>query len=313
MSETTGTTSRWDPDGEEARSLRLRAERLWNRDYVERVLVPCLEIPIGGRAVDVGTGFGALAFLLASVRPDLEIIGIDPEAGLVEGATVVAANLGLDRVSFRTADGTALPFPDGALDLAMCQTVLTHVADAGAVVREMARVLRPGGTFLAIEWTDRALLSISFDNASPVEPEQAIETYRLTKMYSLGRARLGRGDDEAGIRCPIVAHEAGLDVVDVRLNDRISFAIPPYRSPVEAGVIEEMREWLRSEGPDPGTKAWMAENIRAGGGTDQDVARYFDLTDGPAVRAVTAAALDAGTLAAVIPTAMVVTIARRPG
>ena len=49
---------------------------------------------------------------------------------------------------FETADLEAIPLPDGTIDLAVCSLALTHCADLGPPVRELGRVLRPGGTAL---------------------------------------------------------------------------------------------------------------------------------------------------------------------
>jgi ubiquinone/menaquinone biosynthesis C-methylase UbiE len=280
---------------------------------VERVLIPLLALPDDARAVDVGTGFGALAFLMASIRPDVHITGIDPEAGLVEGAALAAAGMGLDRLDFRLGDGAKLPFETGSLDAAMCQTVLIHVPDASAIVAEMARVLRPGGVFLAAEWIDRALCAFSFDNVAPWTLDRAADTYRLTKAYSIGRASLDRGDDEAGIRCPIMAFEAGLRVVDVRLNDRVSFAIPPYATAAEQRSIDEAREWLASDGADDELVSWAKENLAAAGAGEAELARWIEISDGAEFRDPVRRALDDGTFAWVSASAMVLTIARKPG
>jgi ubiquinone/menaquinone biosynthesis C-methylase UbiE len=312
MTESAAPASRWDPDGEEARNLLRRAESLWNRDYVDRVLVPLLDLPQGARGVDVGTGFGALTFLLASIRPDLQITGVDPEAGLIEGAAAAASGMGYDQLAFVVADGVALPFDSGSLDLAMCQTVLTHVPDAPAIVAEMARVLRPGGVFFAAEWTDRALAAFGFDSVAPWTLDRAADTYRLTKAYSLGRAALGRGDDEAGIRAPILAREAGLRMVDVRLNDRVAFAIPPYATPAEQASVDDAREWVGSPAPDEAFVAWSEENLRAAGGDDADVARWVEVIDMPQLKGPAGRAIDDGTFAWVGGGAMILTIARKP-
>ena len=312
MTDTASQASRWDPDGEEAQNLRRRAESLWNRDYVERILVPLLGIPEGGDAVDVGTGFGALAFLLASIRPDLSITGVDPEAGLIEGARAAAAGLGLDRLRFEVGHGASLPFESKSLDLAMCQTVLTHVPDPAVVVEEMARVLRPGGIFLAAEWTDRSLGSFGFDNASTWSIDRAADTYRLTKAYSIGRALLGRGDDEAGIRAPILAADAGLEVIDVRFNDRVAYTSPPYRSASQQTAMEEMRGWLDGAGVDDELVAWARSNLEAADATEDDVARWVEITDSPELRAPARAVVDEGRLTWVSSNAMILTIARKP-
>ena len=313
MTEAASHVSRWDPDGEEARNLRRRAESLWNRDYVERILVPQLDVPEGGNAVDVGTGFGALAFLLASVRPDLSITGVDPETGLIDGARAAAAGLGLERLRFEVADGASLPFETGSFDLAMCQTVLTHVPDPAGIVAEMARVLRPGGTFMAGEWTDRALGSFGFDNASAWSLERAVDTYRLTKAYSIGRARLGRGDDEAGIRAPVLAADAGLDVINVRFNDCVTFAAPPYPTTGQQMVMEEMRGWLDGTGVDDELIAWARSNLEAVGSTQEDLARWVAITDAPELREPARHVVDQGRLTWVSSNVMILTIARKPG
>ena len=313
MTEAASQVSRWDPDGEEARNLRQRAESLWNRDYIERVLIPLLGIPRDGRALDVGTGFGALAFVLASIRPDLSIVGVDPEAGLIDGARAAAAGLGLERLQFEVGDGASLPFESESFDLAMCQTVLTHVADPATVVAEMARVLRPGGVFLACEWTDRALGAFGYDNASTWSLDRAADTYRLTKAYSIGRTLLGRGDDEAGIRAPILAADAGLEVVDVRFNDRVAFLSPPYATADQQTAMDEMRGWLDGAGVDDELVAWARSNLEAAGATADDVARWVVMTESPELRAPARRVIDEGRLTWVSTNLMILTIARKPG
>jgi SAM-dependent methyltransferase len=304
--------SRWDADGEEAQNLRRREASIWNRDYVEHVLLPLLAIPLGGTVLDVGTGFGALAFLLADLRPDLTVVGVDPEASLVEGAAAAAAGLGLSRVRFQVASGEALPFGDAQFDLVACQTVLTHVPDPDLVVVEMARVLASGGTLLAAEWTDRAAMA-SFDNATSPTFDEAGEAFRLTRAYGLGRKRLGRGDDLAGVRAPAMATAAGLEVVEVRLNDRVRWAMPPYGDEQQRSAIEESREWAATTAPDEEFRTWAAENLEASGVGASQVDHFILATDGDAeARSRWLARLGAGDAWLLAVSPMIITIARKP-
>jgi ubiquinone/menaquinone biosynthesis C-methylase UbiE len=97
------------------------------------------------RALDVGTGAGALAFALAPLVR--EVVGLDPVPELLELARARA----LPNTEFVEGDGTALPFPDASFDLAATHRTLHHVAQPDRVVAELARVTRPGGHVLVVD------------------------------------------------------------------------------------------------------------------------------------------------------------------
>jgi SAM-dependent methyltransferase len=97
---------------------------------------------------------------LSRCRRVLEIgAGSSPVLGVLEASLGVACDLSLPMLAARrtvpnaprtVADGQQLPFRDGAFDGAFCVNVLEHAPDPGALVAEAARVLAPGGKFLAI-------------------------------------------------------------------------------------------------------------------------------------------------------------------
>lgn len=97
------------------------------------------------RALDVGTGAGALAFALAPLVRD--VVGLDPVPELL----ALARERARPNTEFVEGDGTALPFPDGAFDLAGTHRTLHHVAQPERVVAELARVTRPGGRVLVVD------------------------------------------------------------------------------------------------------------------------------------------------------------------
>jgi ubiquinone/menaquinone biosynthesis C-methylase UbiE len=88
--------------------------------------------------LDLGTGTGAAAFLLARRFPEARIVGADLSEGMLERARRNTPASEQDRVTFQQADAAALPFADGSFDL------VTH-ANMIPFFDEVARVLREGG------------------------------------------------------------------------------------------------------------------------------------------------------------------------
>jgi SAM-dependent methyltransferase len=110
---------------------------------------------VRGRVLDVGCGAGSVAKAVKRERPDLEVFGCD----LSESALATA---GVDSggVDFRPATAERLPFGDGEFDFVWIFDVLEHVDDPELVLREVHRVLKPGGGFhivLPLEGQPRTL------------------------------------------------------------------------------------------------------------------------------------------------------------
>jgi 2-polyprenyl-6-hydroxyphenyl methylase/3-demethylubiquinone-9 3-methyltransferase len=101
--------------------------------------------PAGRTVVDIGCGGGLFAEELA--RLGMRVIGVDPAEASLQAARRHAERSGLD-IDYRLGAGEALPLEDSSVDMAVCVDVLEHVDDIGVVLRETARVLRPGGLYL---------------------------------------------------------------------------------------------------------------------------------------------------------------------
>jgi ubiquinone/menaquinone biosynthesis C-methylase UbiE len=105
-----------------------------------------------GRAVDLGCGPGYLVTDLISQAPDLHVTGIDLSDEMLAEAEAHAQRHGAGQhASFRKGDVQQIPFPDNSLDLVVSTLSLHHWLDPVAVLDEISRVLRPGGSFLIFD------------------------------------------------------------------------------------------------------------------------------------------------------------------
>jgi ubiquinone/menaquinone biosynthesis C-methylase UbiE len=115
------------------------------------------------RALDVGTGVGAVAFALAPLVD--EVVAVDAEPVLLERAREQVEEF--PNVSFVQGDANALPVSVSGFDLTCCVRVLHHIARPELVVAELVRVTRPGGRLLVV------------DQLAPVDPLRALELNRF--------------------------------------------------------------------------------------------------------------------------------------
>jgi demethylmenaquinone methyltransferase/2-methoxy-6-polyprenyl-1,4-benzoquinol methylase len=129
------------------RVLSLGVDRGWRRKTVR-----ALGLGGGARVLDVATGTGDLAILVARTHADATVVGVDPSRGMLAvGADKVArAGLGA-RERLEHGDAQALPFPDGSFDAATIAFGIRNVPDRALGLREMARVTRSGGRVAILE------------------------------------------------------------------------------------------------------------------------------------------------------------------
>jgi SAM-dependent methyltransferase len=98
-----------------------------------------------GSALDIGCGPGQMSLLLAEMT-DLSVTGVDIEPEAIDIARRHAHDAGLaDRCRFVCADAHSLPFPDNTVDLVVSRGTLPFLRDHVLAIREVYRVLRPGG------------------------------------------------------------------------------------------------------------------------------------------------------------------------
>lgn len=127
-----------------------RYDERWRR-YLEvtvRRTVQAIPDPLEGPLLDVGCGSGLLMERLLSRAARPPITGVDVS---LEMLGLARDRIG-DRARLVLADGAALPFPRGSFEVVATSSSLHHWPDPHAGLREIARVLRPGGTLVLTDW-----------------------------------------------------------------------------------------------------------------------------------------------------------------
>ena len=138
----------------------------------DKLLAPLALAP-GQTALDLGCGPGYVAAQIARlVGPNGRVHALDVNAEFVTRARAVVTEAGVaDRVTVHHLTGERFPLPDASCDRALAKNVLEYVPSADATLRELLRVLKPGGTLTAID-SDWAFVLIE-----PLTPDEVRELF----------------------------------------------------------------------------------------------------------------------------------------
>jgi demethylmenaquinone methyltransferase/2-methoxy-6-polyprenyl-1,4-benzoquinol methylase len=114
-----------------------------------RILLEQLTLPAPATVLDMATGTGALAFRLAR-RPEVRVVAADiTRAMLVEARARATRDGQAPAIDLMECTAEAIPFPDAAFDAVIFTYLLRYVSDVPATLRELTRVVRPGGMMLS--------------------------------------------------------------------------------------------------------------------------------------------------------------------
>ena len=140
-----------------------------------------LGLPAGSLVVDVGCGTGRLAGLVAAAAPGLRVVGVDPSEPMVTHARARVPG-----PSFEVGRVEELPFEDGTVDLAISSLSQHHWPDRAAGYRDLARVLRPGGSL----WVYDVRRALDLTAARAAFPSSTVTVDRIGGLSGLIAARL---------------------------------------------------------------------------------------------------------------------------
>ncbi len=132
------------------RLMSMGLDRVWRRRMVTAVAPGP-----GARVLDLATGTADVALEVLRQQPTARVVGLDPSIRMLQIAEGKIAAAGLaDRIELHRGEAETLPFDDGSFDAITIAWGIRNVADRPAALREMARVVRPGGRIVILESTE---------------------------------------------------------------------------------------------------------------------------------------------------------------
>jgi len=244
----------------------------WNRDFLD-LMAKRWRLREASSLADIGCGLCHWSRLLYGyLRAPARFAGVDREARWVAEAPQLFRNAfpdaSPDLLSFQQGDATRLPWPDDNFEVVTCQTVLMHLPRPLEALREMLRILRPGGLLLCVE-PNNFWNNLPFTSLTAEEPVEAIvRQFEFWLRCHRGRIAAGRGDHSIGDLLPGYFAQLGLVEIDVHLSDRPAAMFPHYNTPAQKALLDEEQKWKDSPaGP------WDPEDLRRllllGGGSEE--------------------------------------------
>lgn len=207
------------------------------REQRMRHLLKFANLPKNLRVMDLGTGTGRLALLLAEEGAS-EVVGVDISPAMLEVAEYLrlsSASPAVSRVSFRLAAAQRMPFRSESFDAIICRLVLHHMHKPEHILQELARLLKPGGVLILAEL-------LGADDSVKRATQNAIESRRN------------------------LSHVAALSA------DQYRKLITGARLTVEAEMVavfeQDLEEWLTDLQSNPATRTVVREMMEAGLETD---------------------------------------------
>ncbi len=134
-------------------------ERLWQAQLgpAQADMMARIALRAGERVVDVACGTGLVSFAAAgAVGAAGRVVGTDISGAMVDAAQRRADSLGIGQASFARMDAEALDLGDAAFDVGLCGLGLMYVPDPAQAMRELCRVVRPGGRIGLAVWGERS-------------------------------------------------------------------------------------------------------------------------------------------------------------
>ena len=149
-------------------------------EEMQEIIIRQMRIQDNESILEVGCGTGYLCRYLCRGREGLSLTGIDRDEGFLRDAENYAKEEGMKQITYLYGDATQLPFLDNTFEHVVSHTFLTSTEDPAQALREMHRVVKPGGTISSI--TAMSINEMVFDEGD--YPKECDFMVRYRTLYN---------------------------------------------------------------------------------------------------------------------------------
>jgi len=220
----------------------------WSRAIAAR-LIDFASFPDGGQLLDIGSGTGALSFVIAQRKAKTRVVGIDPSKEYVAYANDL--NAVPDRMNFEIGDAQHLRFASATFDSSLSLLVFNFIPDPLKALEEARRVTEPGGIIAAAVWDyggEMRMLRIFWDAATSIDDRAGkLDEARMPLCRSGELAHLW---NKVGLKN---VHERPLDI-EMRFDSFEDYWNPflfgqgpagAYAASLDSGALQQLRGELK--------------------------------------------------------------------
>lgn len=258
-------------------------KRMWLPDTIEK-FAKWLDLKQGMKVADIGCGLGYLGWTYWKYfGKNGSYIGVDISEKLIKEAKELSEDWAKNgKVEFKRGDSYNLNFEENSIDFVMCQTLLLHLDKPEIAIKEMKRILKPGGTIFCMEPDNYSNnLLAGFSSIKELTLDEQLINHKIHYYKFKGKKKLNKGDHTIGNKLPMLFHQAGFTNIDIRKNDIVRFMNPPYEMDFQKRFVREIKKIVNKENNDE-EKFWrksIRKDVLAGGGSEYLLRKYFSLVE----------------------------------
>ncbi len=226
----------------------------YNHDFLE-LMAKRWELSDVKTLLDVGCGQGHWTRIVSSFLDKNSVVtAVDSDPKWAQESDKLREFFAKREIGFevKKADVLELPFADDSFDAVTCQTVLIHIENPKDALREMKRVLKPGGIMICAEPNNLTHSALKDSIIAEFETDEMIEWFTYGLIKEKGKINLGRGDNSVGDLLSGFFSQIGLTDVRAYVSDKANVIIPPYQSKEIKSMIEfrlenKFEEFMKAE------------------------------------------------------------------